>query len=38
MDFGDYVRFYSLARSEGTVLRYLSDVYKTLMRTIPDDA
>jgi superfamily II RNA helicase len=38
MDFGDYVRFYNLARSEGTVLRYLSDVYKTLLRTVPDDA
>jgi superfamily II RNA helicase len=37
MDFGDYVRFYNLARSEGTVLRYLSDVYKTLLRTIPED-
>ena len=38
MDFGDYVRFYNLARSEGTVLRYLSDAYKTLVRTIPEDA
>ncbi len=38
MDFGDYVRFYNLARSEGTVLRYLTDVYKTLVRTIPEDA
>jgi len=37
MDFGDYIRFYNLARSEGTVLRYLSDVYKTLLRTIPED-
>ena len=37
MDFGDYVRFYNLARSEGTVLRYLSDAYKTLARTIPED-
>ena len=38
MDIGEYVRFYNLARSEGTVLRYLSDVYKTLVRTIPEDA
>ncbi|MEZ5321868.1 MAG: DUF3516 domain-containing protein [Microthrixaceae bacterium] len=38
MDFGDYIRFYNLARSEGTVLRYLSDVYKALLRTIPEDA
>lgn len=37
MDFGDYVRHYELARSEGTVLRYLTDVYKTLLRTIPED-
>jgi superfamily II RNA helicase len=37
MDFGDYVRHYELARSEGTVLRYLADVYKTLLRTIPED-
>lgn len=35
MDFGSYVRHYQLARSEGLVLRYLSDVYKTLDRTIP---
>src|SRR5690606_25407732 len=26
---------YQLARSEGLVLRYLSDVYKTLVRTVP---
>lgn len=37
MDFGDYVRHYQLARSEGMVLRYLTDVYKTLLRTIPED-
>jgi superfamily II DNA/RNA helicase len=35
MDFGDYVRHYQLARSEGTVLRYLTDAYRTLERTIP---
>ena len=38
MDFSDYVRFYNLARSEGTVLRYLTDAYKTLFRTIPEEA
>ena len=32
MDFTDYVRFYELARSEGIVLRYLSDAYKTLVQ------
>ena len=37
MDFGDYVRHYELARSEGTVLRYLADGYKALERTIPED-
>ncbi|MFN8017580.1 MAG: DUF3516 domain-containing protein [Acidimicrobiales bacterium] len=37
MDFGDYVRHYELARSEGTVLRYLSDAYKALVRTVPED-
>jgi superfamily II RNA helicase len=37
MDFGDYVRHYELARSEGTVLRYLADAYKALLRTIPED-
>ena len=38
MDFSGYVRFYQLARSEGTVLRYLTDAYKTLLRTIPVEA
>jgi len=38
MDFSEYVRFYNLARSEGTVLRYLTDAYKTLIRTVPMDA
>jgi superfamily II RNA helicase len=35
MDFGDYVRHYELTRSEGTLLRYLSDTYKALRRTVP---
>lgn len=38
MTFGDYVNFYSLARSEGLVLRYLSDVYRAARQTIPDEA
>ncbi|CAN5509082.1 DEAD/DEAH box helicase [soil metagenome] len=38
MDFSDYVRHYQLNRSEGTVLRYLTDAYKTLFRTIPEEA
>ncbi|MFP3902257.1 MAG: DEAD/DEAH box helicase [Acidimicrobiia bacterium] len=38
MDFSEYVRFYELARVEGTVLRYLTDAYKALLRTVPEDA
>jgi hypothetical protein len=36
MTFGDLVRRYSLARSEGLVLRYLSDAYRALRRTVPE--
>ena len=36
MGFGDLVSRYGLARSEGVVLRYLSDAYRTLRQTIPD--
>jgi superfamily II RNA helicase len=36
MTFGDYVREYELQRSEGLVLRYLSEVYKTLVQTVPE--
>jgi superfamily II RNA helicase len=38
MSFTEYVSFYSLARSEGVVLRYLSDAYRAARQTIPDDA
>jgi superfamily II RNA helicase len=38
MDFGEFVRHYSLKRSEGRLLRYLSDAYRTLDRTVPDEA
>ncbi len=38
MTFPDYVGHYNLARSEGLVLRYLSDAYKALDRTVPQDA
>ncbi|MGO4384108.1 DEAD/DEAH box helicase [Specibacter sp. RAF43] len=38
MNFGEYVQFYSLARSEGIVLRYLTDAYKALRQTVPQDA
>jgi hypothetical protein len=37
MSFGEYVAYYGLARSEGLVLRYLSDAYKGLVRTVPED-
>jgi superfamily II RNA helicase len=35
MSFGDLVREYELQRSEGLVLRYLSESYKTLVQTVP---
>ena len=37
MSFSDYVAFYSLGRSEGLVLRYLSDAYRAARQTIPDE-
>ena len=36
MTFGEYVAYYGLSRSEGLVLRYLSDAYKALRQTVPD--
>jgi superfamily II DNA/RNA helicase len=38
MTFSELIGDYGLARSEGMVLRYLSDVYKTLGRTVPEKA
>ncbi|HYJ74067.1 MAG TPA: DUF3516 domain-containing protein [Kineosporiaceae bacterium] len=38
MSFGEFVRFYGLARSEGLVLRYLADAYRALRRTVPEQA
>jgi hypothetical protein len=38
MTFVEYVGFYSLARSEGLVLRYLADAFKALRRTVPEAA
>ncbi len=38
MSFSDYVQFYALGRSEGLVLRYLSDAYRAARQTIPDEA
>ncbi len=37
MTFVDYINFYKLARSEGLVLRYLSDAYRAARQTIPDE-
>ncbi len=36
--FADYIREYELQRSEGVLLRYLSDVYKTLVQSVPSAA
>ncbi len=38
MSFGEYVSFYQLARSEGLVLRYLSDAYRAIRQTVPSEA
>jgi hypothetical protein len=38
MDFNEYVRDYELGRAEGTLLRYLSDAYKTLVQSVPAPA
>jgi hypothetical protein len=35
MSFSEYVREYGLERSEGLLLRYLSDVYKALLQSMP---
>lgn len=34
-DFSGYISRYAISRSEGTLLRYLSDAYRCLSRTIP---
>jgi superfamily II RNA helicase len=38
MDFNEYVREYELGRAEGTLLRYLSEVYRALVQTVPAPA
>ncbi len=38
MNFTEYVAFYSLTRSEGVVLRYLSDAFQAMRRTVPTEA
>ena len=36
-DFKTYIGRYKIARSEGTLLRYLSDAYRVLDRTVPTE-
>jgi superfamily II RNA helicase len=36
LSFAEYVREYGLLRSEGVLLRYLSDAYKTLVQSVPE--
>ncbi len=38
LTFGEYVQDYGLKRSEGVLLRYLSDVYRGLVQNVPADA
>jgi hypothetical protein len=38
LGFGDFVKRYALERSEGVLLRYLSQLYKTLKQSVPDAA
>lgn len=36
--FLDYIKEYGLARSEGVLLRYLSDAYKAMVQNVPEGA
>lgn len=36
LSFNDYVKEYGLARAEGVLLRYLTDVYRALRQTVPE--
>ncbi|MFE7845403.1 DEAD/DEAH box helicase [Microbacterium sp. NPDC057407] len=38
MSFSELISFYQLARSEGLVLRYLSDAYRAIRQTVPAEA
>lgn len=38
MAFSEYIAHYKLARSEGVLLRYLSDAYKALDRNVPESS
>lgn len=37
LSFTEFVAAYGVARSEGLLLRYLSDVYRALRQTVPDE-
>jgi superfamily II RNA helicase len=37
MTFSEYIAHYGLTRSEGLLLRYLSDVYRGLIRNVPEE-
>lgn len=38
LNFREFISFYDLSRAEGAVLRYLSDAYRALSRTVPEAA
>nr|WP_106815938.1 DEAD/DEAH box helicase [Microbacterium timonense] len=38
LSFSELISFYQLARSEGLVLRYLSDAYRAIRQTVPPEA
>ena len=38
LSFNEYIKEYNLQRSEGVLLRHLSDVYKVLTQTVPEYA
>lgn len=38
LSFGEFISFYDLSRSEGLVLRYLSDAYRAVRQTVPAEA
>ncbi len=37
MNFGEYVAHYKITRSEGLLLRYLTDAYKGLVQNVPEE-
>ncbi|MET0673138.1 MAG: DUF3516 domain-containing protein [Microbacterium pygmaeum] len=38
LSFAEFISTYTLARSEGLVLRYLSDAYRAIRQTVPSEA